>query len=168
MKLNVMVNALISHKLRPLKYALVFVAMWVLQATTDVAACPLQLPVLDVSLKAIQIKLEVAATPEARKCGLSKRRTLPLDQGMLFVVPEPIILDFWMTGTQLPLSIAFVDDGGRILSIQKMQAMQTQLHYRSPKQVRYAIEMNRGWFTQNQIKVGDVFDFQLPMMMLVR
>lgn len=168
MQLNVMVYSFISHRLQYLKYGLVFVAMLVLLAATDVTACPMRLPVLDVRVKAIQLKLEVAATPEARKCGLSQRSTLPVDQGMLFVVPEPIMLDFWMPNTRLPLSIAFVDDAGRILSIQKMKPMQIQEHYRSPKQVRYAIEMNQGWFTRYQIKVGDVVDFQLPMMMPVR
>ena len=137
-------------------------------ALTAVSACPIQLPTTQASIEGTQLKLEIAATPEARQCGLSKRLSLPEDQGMLFVVPKPKMLSFWMADTQLPLSIAFLDDKGRILSIQKMKPQQTQERYRSPEPARYAIEVNQGWFAKHRFAVGDAIEFRLPANMLVR
>lgn len=137
-------------------------------ANVAVSACPMELPKLNVEFKQAQLELEIAATPEARNCGLSRRDRLAENHGMLFVVPEAIILDFWMRDTRLPLSIAFIDDSGRILSIQAMQPMQTRQHYHPPGPVRYAIEVNRGWFSEHQISVGDVITLQLPRDIIVR
>ena len=146
----------------------VLVVTLLLSAATAASACPIQLPATEVNVKGVQLKLEIAATPEARQCGLSQRLSLPDDQGMLFVVPKPKILSFWMANTQLQLSIAFLDDKGRILSIQKMKPEQTQERYRSPEPARYAIEVYQGWFVEHEIAVGDVVEMHLPTMLLVR
>ena len=143
------------------------IASLMLFTVSITAACPIRLPTMGVKFKNAELKLEIAATPAARECGLSLRDTLPADHGMLFVVPEPIMLDFWMTNTQLLLSIAFLDDTGRILSIQKMQPGQTQEHYRSPAPARYAIEVHQGWFSEHKVNVGDVIELHLPVMMLI-
>jgi len=132
------------------------------------SACPMQLPTMDVSIGVTQLTLEIAATPETRECGLSKRNTLPMNHGMLFVVPKPIILDFWMTDTALPLSIAFMDETGRSRRIQHMTPDQPQEHFRSPAPARYAIEVNHGWFAEHKVAVGDEMDIRLPVMFLVR
>ena len=125
-------------------------------------ACPVELPVASVAIKDRRLLVEVAATPTARMCGLSHRASLPEHQGMLFVFPNPRQLSFWMKDTKIPLSIAFLDDKGRILSIQKMVPMQVEERYHSPCPARYALEVNQGWFTKHGIDVGDVVEIQLP------
>jgi uncharacterized membrane protein (UPF0127 family) len=120
------------------------------------------LPVVTVNVKGTQLKLEVAATPEARTCGLSRREVLPMSQGMLFVEPRPRIMGFWMHGTRIPLSVAFLDDAGRILSIQQMDTGNTTQTYLAPLPVRYAIEVSQGWFAQHLIGVGDIINIELP------
>ena len=40
---------------------------------------------------------------------------LPADQGMAFVFDEPVDSTFWMKDTLIPLSIAFVDENGRVI-----------------------------------------------------
>jgi len=144
-----------------------FASLW-LTVANALSACPMPLPTIEATVKGAQLKLEVAATPEARECGLSKRNTLAADKGMLFVVPEPTILDFWMANTTLPLSIAYLDSDGRILSIHHMKPTQIQEHYRSSTPARYAIEVNEGWFAKHHIDVGDVIVLRLPVMLLVR
>jgi len=125
-------------------------------------ACPLRLPVMSVELGEVVLELEIAATPQARSCGLSRRAQLDADRGMLFVVPEPRIMNFWMLDTTLPLDIAFVGGDGRIVSIQSMKPLQTDERYLSPEPVRFAIEVNGGWFAQHGVEVGDVVDIRLP------
>lgn len=131
-------------------------------------ACPKKLPSASVSINGLALRVEVAATPDARACGLSHRRTLPPDQGMLFVYPAPLPLVFWMKDTLIPLSIAFIDATGRIVSIQDMTPMQTDEKYRSPLPAPYAIEVNQGWFAEQEIQVGDTVAIKLPMGLNIR
>jgi hypothetical protein len=60
-----------------------------------------------------------------------------------------------MKDTQIPLSIAFLDAGGRIINIETMAPFQTMIKYRSNGPARYALEVNQGWFRANRIGVGD-------------
>lgn len=145
-----------------------FAGLLSLSVVAAVSACPIPLPTMEVDIKNVQLQLEIAATPEARKCGLSKRQSLPENQGMLFVEPKPKMLSFWMVNTQLQLSIAFLDDDGCILSIQNMKPDQTQERYRSPDTARYAIEVNQGWFAKHHVEVGDVIELHLPVTIQVQ
>ena len=103
-----------------------------------------------------QLQLEVAESFEARQCGLSGRTTLAPDRGMLFIFPRSMPVVFWMPDMKLPLSIAFLDEKRRIVSIQTMIPEQVDNLYRSPGPVSYAIEVNRGWFTRHKVRVGDI------------
>ncbi len=73
-----------------------------------------------------------------------------------------------MKNTFIPLSIAFLDDSGRIISIQSMTPIQTDEHYRSPQPVRYALEVNQGWFDTRGIQVGDVVEMKLPVVIDIK
>jgi uncharacterized membrane protein (UPF0127 family) len=130
--------------------------------------CPKKLPSASVSIKGITLHVEVAATAAARACGLSHRQRLSHDQGMLFVHPVPMPLVFWMKDTFIPLSIAFIDATGRIVSIQDMTPIQTDEKYRSPIPAPYAIEVNQGWFVEQKIQVGDTVEIRLPMGLNIR
>ncbi len=98
--------------------------------------------------------VEIAATPETQQLGLMFRDSLPENRGMLFVYPESQQLVFWMKNTVLPLDIAFVDEAGVIREIQSMEPLSEDLH-RSLEPVRYALEVNRGWFRRHGVQVGD-------------
>jgi hypothetical protein len=129
---------------------------------TAAHACPMRLPTLAVTLNGTPLVLEVAATPEARGCGLSRRDRLDPDHGMLFVSPQSGTLRFWMKDTTLPLSIAFIDESGLILDIQAMTPMQTRERYRSPPRTRFAIEVNQGWFERHGVAPGQRIHLRLP------
>jgi uncharacterized membrane protein (UPF0127 family) len=124
------------------------------------AACPFELPVWTTQVNGQTLTLEVAVSSAARACGLSGRTSLAPDRGMLFVMPQSKPVAFWMHDTELALSIAFLDEQGRIVDIQTMQAEQSNVLHRSPGPVRYALEVNKGWFARHQVKVGDIV--QLP------
>ena len=131
-------------------------------------ACPFELPTVQATLKGHEIFLELATTPETRACGLSHREYLPANRGMLFVYPEPEILTFWMKDTRIPLSIAFIDAAGRIVSIQKMNPFPITADHVSPLPARYALEVNQGWFEVNSVGTGIVFTFELPPTLEIR
>jgi len=99
------------------------------------------------------IQAEIAITPEQRAIGLMHRKTMPTNNGMLFVFEAPEPQCFWMRNTLLPLSIAFIADDGSVVNIADMQPM-TETSHCSDKPVRYALEMNQGWFAKRGIKAG--------------
>ena len=96
---------------------------------------------------------EIATTPHSREHGLMRRTRLCADCGMVFVYEQANRLSFWMKDTPLPLSIAFINDNGRILNIAEMQAATTDRHD-SMGVARYALEMNSGWFARQNIVPG--------------
>jgi uncharacterized protein len=136
--------------------------------TNPAWACPFELPEVRVVVKGHVLTIELATTPEARSCGLSLRDSLPANRGMLFVYAEPEILTFWMKNTRMPLSIAFIDTAGRIVSIQKMNPFPITTIYASPVPALYALEVNQGWFEENGIGVGYVVEFNMPVTLDIR
>ena len=122
---------------------------------SSLSACPFELPVWKVDINGQKLKLEVAESLEARQCGLSTRTVLAEDEGMLFIFPRTMPVAFWMHDTTLPLSIAFLDEKRHIVDIQTMTPGETNVLYRSPGPVRYAIELNWDWFIRHTVKVGD-------------
>jgi uncharacterized protein len=99
------------------------------------------------------IKTELAITPEQQATGMMFRTQMGTNEGMLFVNEEASVRCFWMRNTLIPLSIAFIADDGTIVNIADMQPQNDQSHC-SAKPVRYALEMNQGWFAKRGIKAG--------------
>lgn len=100
-----------------------------------------------------RIEAEVAATPDSRSFGLMQRKTMAVQQGMLFVFPVAARHCMWMRNTRLPLSVAFLDGAGRIINIEDMQP-QTEDNHCATKPARYALEMNLGWFKERGLAAG--------------
>ena len=101
------------------------------------------------------IQAEVAATEEQREQGLMYREKMPANAGMLFVFGAPATQCMWMKNTPLPLSVAFIDAAGKIVNIEDMQPHTLDSHCSTRTvPVRYALEMNLGWFRQHNIKPG--------------
>ena len=131
-------------------------------------ACPLELPVATISIKDQTLAVELATTPKARVCGLSHRNKLFENHGMLFIYATLGPRTFWMKDTHIPLSIAFIDDSGRISNILRMTPNQTDERYRSLQPVRYALEVNQNWFVEHGIGVGDLVEMKLPVVLEIR
>lgn len=117
----------------------------------------LRLPVTQLTAGIHLIKAEVAATDAQRQQGLMYRERMAANEGMLFVFDAPASVCMWMKNTFIPLSVAFIDEGGRIANIEDMQPRTTDSHC-ARKPIRYALEMNLGWFKQKNIKPGSVIE----------
>jgi uncharacterized membrane protein (UPF0127 family) len=113
------------------------------------------LPIIELKSGIYRIQAEVASTPQARQIGLMNRTSMPTDSGMLFIFDQKATHCFWMSNTKIPLAIAFIADDGKIVNIEEMQAETLNNH--CPKApVRYALEMNRQWFSQRAIGPGSL------------
>jgi uncharacterized membrane protein (UPF0127 family) len=126
------------------------------------AACAIALPAQDAPQSLPKIRLnagihnidaQLAQTPQQREIGLMFRASMPANEGMLFAFERPSQQCFWMKNTLIPLDIAFVDDTGAIVNIERMKPQSLDTHC-SEKPVRWVLEMNDGWFAKRGIKPG--------------
>ena len=134
--------------------AAALLASCTLGAFATAAVAESALPAAELGFGMYRIEAEVAHTFETRQTGLMNRTAMPLHRGMVFVFPEARAHCMWMKNTPLPLSVAFVDDGGRVINIEDMQPHTTDNHC-AAGQARFALEMNLGWFAERGIKAGD-------------
>lgn len=99
------------------------------------------------------LKVEFASTEEQRTKGLMFRKRLEKNSGMLFDFGAPARVCMWMKNTYIPLSVAFIDQDGVIVNVEDMKPLTTDSHC-SNGWVRYAVEVNQGWFAARKIGPG--------------
>ena len=121
-------------------------------AVAQTAAQP-RLDTITIGAGMQNIRAEVARTSLQMQTGMMFRREMGTHEGMLFAYDYPSIHCFWMKNTLLPLSIAFIADDGSIVNIADMQP-QSETRHCSKQPVRFALEMNQGWFAKRNIQAG--------------
>lgn len=112
-----------------------------------------RLPVASLNAGMHIIRAEVAARDQDRQQGLMFREKMGQNEGMLFVFDTPIPICMWMKNTLLPLSVAFLDDQGAIVNVEDMEPQTLDSHC-AKQPVRYALEMNQGWFAKRGFNAG--------------
>ena len=115
-----------------------------------------KLPTTPLTIGIHVVQAELAFTPEQQATGMMFRTSMGTNEGMLFVSQEPGVRCFWMRNTLLPLSIAFIADDGTIVNLADMTPRSEQSHG-SERPVRFALEMNQGWFAKRGIQPGARF-----------
>ena len=78
---------------------------------------------------------------------------------MLFVFDEVAEQSFYMKETKIPLDIAFIREDGTIESIKELEPFD-ESPVTSDGEVLCALEVNRGWFAENNVEVGDQIDIE--------
>jgi uncharacterized membrane protein (UPF0127 family) len=114
---------------------------------------PQKLPTIKLNTGMHVMQVEVAQSQEERSIGLMFRKTMPTNDGMLFIFERPSQQCFWMKNTLLPLSVAFIADDGSIVNIEDMKPQTLDSHC-STQPVRFVLEMNDGWFAKRGVKPG--------------
>jgi len=120
-------------------------------AADDTAQPPL--PTVDLLIDGKPMVVEVAATGQQRYMGLSFRKSMGEDEGMLFVYDVERALTFTMRNTLIPLSIAYISEDMVVNEIHDMNVGPNQL-FDSRSPAKYALEVNQGWFERNDIEAG--------------
>ena len=139
--------------LAPLRTALASLALALLGSAAVAQDGPQKLPVIKLNAGMHVLRVEVAQTPQEHGIGLMFRKTMPTNDGMLFIFERPGQQCFWMKNTLLPLSVAFISDDGSITNIEAMKPQTLNSHC-STKDVRFVLEMNDGWFAKRGIGPG--------------
>lgn len=107
-----------------------------------------------------QVKVEVADTIESRAKGLGGRESLPANDGMLFVFPQPDKYGFWMKDMKIPLDFIWIRNHEVVEITHDVYYQPNVLDavltiYRPAQPVDQVLEVNAGWAAENNIKVGD-------------
>lgn len=103
--------------------------------------------------KAVYVRL--ALTDIERMRGLMGCRKLEENEGMLFVYPTAEQRAFWMKNVPIDLDIGYFASSGKLLEVYTMRARDTASVYSQSHDIRYCLEMNRGWFEKNKIRPED-------------
>ncbi len=88
---------------------------------------------------------EVANTKAKKTLGLSGRKSLPRDHGLLFVFDQPSQPGFWMKDMNFPIDIVWLDENKKIIGIEKNfePSSYPQVIY-PPQKISFALEINAG------------------------
>lgn len=123
------------------------------------AAQTTERPLVSIIINDKNLQVEYAATFAQRSVGLMNRQSLCLQCGMLFKFSNPKMANMWMKNTFIPLDVAFIRSDGVITDIKALQPHDLTAVGSSEK-VLFALEMNQGWFSQQQISVGDTIQIK--------
>ncbi len=119
------------------------------------------LPILDFGHAQVSVELAVDRATQAK--GLMFRKSMPEDQGMLFIFDRPRQMSFWMRNTHLPLDIGFFTADGVLREIYPLYPFDENSRKSIRFDLLYALETNQGWFERHGLKPGDRFN---PMSVL--
>ena len=110
------------------------------------------------------LDVEVADTADERRTGLMGRESLSPYDGMAFLWTDPVQSSFWMKDTLIPLSVAFWDQEGRIVSIIDMEPCTEDPcpTYGPGTLFVGAVEVAKGDLARHGVAVGDTVDLTAP------
>lgn len=105
-------------------------------------------------------QVEIADDARLRAKGLSGRKKLNDNKGMLFVFPEPGYYKFWMKEMNFPLDIIWIK-GNKVVSVSAnapplslKQMSKGKVFYNPPEPVDKVLEINAGEAEKYNIGVG--------------
>lgn len=113
--------------------------------------------IVTVKINDVEIKVEEARTPAQLKKGLSERKSLGKNKGLLFYLGQRRIAPFWMKGMKFTIDIIWIDKD-RIVFIVENAPIPTGEdipNFTPDKPATHVLEVNGGLVEENSLKVGD-------------
>ncbi|MCM2339428.1 MAG: DUF192 domain-containing protein [Burkholderiales bacterium] len=106
------------------------------------------------------LKVETASTPDRWEKGLSGRKELKKDEGLLFVFNYSDEYPFWMKDMNFAIDIIWIDEDFRVVYIKENATPESYPETFFPnKKARYVLEVNSLFSEKNNLKVGDFVKF---------
>jgi len=119
-----------------------------------------KLPVMMLLVGPQIVDAEIALQPAQLMTGMMWRKEMGENEGMLFVLPWPQQASFYMRNTLLPLHVAYIDPKGTILELHELKALDDTSVPSETENILFVLEMNKGWFTRNNVATGTVIRTQ--------
>lgn len=104
------------------------------------------------------VQMRLAVHESERSQGLMHVTQMPENEGMLFVWAQPQRMSFYMRNTRLPLDIGFINADGILREIYPMYPGVEDTVRSADADLKFALEMNQGWFSRHDVKPGAKLD----------
>src|SRR4030042_3400748 len=104
------------------------------------------------------ITAEVVSKPADRAKGLMFRKTLPDNEGMLFIFEEEDFHSFWMKNMIIHLDIIWLDKEKKVVYFEEDVPPCKEdpcTSYLPMKKAKYVLEVNSGFIKKEKLKLGD-------------
>ena len=138
-----------------LRIGLVFIGCFVILIYLLFKGAPVNTCQIVTKEAALPLQLEVADTMQKRALGLMFRKTLPADNGMIFLFDTLRKGSMWMKNTYIPLDMLFFNKQFEIVHIHENAVPQDETIITTPMPVWGVIEVNAGYARKNNIQSGD-------------
>ncbi|MGA2783634.1 MAG: DUF192 domain-containing protein [Candidatus Bathyarchaeia archaeon] len=115
-----------------------------------------------IMIAGVILTVELAETATAQEKGLSGRPYLPSNEGMLFVFDHPSYWSFWMTDMKFPLDIIWFNSTRQVVFSEPNLPPCTPQNcpvVTPTSKAMYVLEVNAGFMTSHQIRMGTSFIF---------
>jgi uncharacterized membrane protein (UPF0127 family) len=113
-----------------------------------------------VKISDVFVKVDLALTREEQERGLSVKKYMKDDEGMLFVFKKSAKYNFWMKDMSFPIDIIWINDKMRVVYIEKNVKADTYPQtFGSNQEARYVLEVNAGFSEKNNLKENDFVVF---------
>ncbi|MEK7211699.1 MAG: DUF192 domain-containing protein [Patescibacteria group bacterium] len=108
-----------------------------------------------------KISVEIRRTPMEWASGLSNRKNLAEDSGMLFIFPDAEVRRFWMKDMKFSIDIFWIRDG-RVIGMAKglpppAESAGIIPDATSPEPVNFVLETNAGFADRYNVTLGASF-----------
>jgi len=114
-----------------------------------------------ISIAGVELSTEIADTPEKKALGLSGRKSLGENEGMLFVFEVADNRYFWMKDMNFSLDIIWIGENKEVVDITRNATPESYPEKFSPETpAKYVLEVSAGFSDANNIKIGDYADFE--------
>ena len=103
----------------------------------------------------VSYMVEIADTAQKAEQGLMYRKTMPQNQGMLFVFPYPSIIKMWMKNTYIPLDMIFFNAQNQVICLRENAKILDESIISCPDPATKVLELNAGEIKTKNIQLGD-------------
>ncbi len=101
--------------------------------------------------------VDIANTKKEIESGLSGRKELLENNGMLFVFEKSGVYPFWMKDMNFPIDIIWIDKNLKIIYIkEKAEPNSYPKIFNTKAKALYVLEVNAGEVKKNKIKIGNI------------
>ncbi|MFO0765003.1 MAG: DUF192 domain-containing protein [Patescibacteria group bacterium] len=112
-----------------------------------------------VTLNGKTLNLEIARTPASIVQGLSGRKRMTKDEGMLFIMPNVENQNFWMKDMKFALDIVYLREG-KVVDIATLQrpSLAGIPSHQSVTEADMVLELNEGMVKEYKLEIGTQTD----------
>jgi uncharacterized protein len=131
-----------------------------MRTTTAASAVKPATEFFEIAVGGKPVRMQLAVKPREMERGLMERRDLGADDGMIFVYAGVQQMSFWMRNTPTPLDIGFFTADGVLREVYPLNPYDESPVRSVGEELKFALEVNQGWFVKNGVKPGAQLDLK--------